>query len=58
MADNIMDEDIRAACARQVPGDTHRCNYSEVGYHNLLLPMFIAAYIFNDKSYQVVVNGQ
>jgi len=40
---------IRAACARQVPGDTHRnlrirTQYTNVGYKNALLPVWIAAY--------------
>ncbi|MFW5658658.1 MAG: hypothetical protein ACOCZ8_01630 [Bacteroidota bacterium] len=63
VADGIMDDEIRSECARQVPGDTHRnlrvsTNKSNITFKHLLLPMFIAAYIYNDKSYQVVVNGE
>ena len=57
-----MDDEIRAACAREVPGDTYRnlevrTEYSGVLYKNGLLPIWIAAYRYGQKSYRYIVNG-
>jgi hypothetical protein len=57
-----MDDEIRAACAREVPGDTYRnlevrTEYSGVLYKNGLLPIWIAAYRYGPKSYRYIVNG-
>jgi len=53
---------IRAACARQVPGDTHRnlrirTQYTNVGYKNALLPVWIAAYDYRGRPFRFLVNG-
>lgn len=61
-ADDIMDQHIRSACARMVPGDTYRnlrvnTHKYDITFKHILLPVWIAAYIYNDKSFQVVVNG-
>jgi len=52
-----------AKCARDVPGDTHRglnVNnhfYGETFKH-ILLPIWIAAYRYNNKVFRFLVNGQ
>lgn len=53
----------RGRCAGDVPGDTHRNlvvqNYfSAVTFKHILLPIWIAAYRYNDKPFQFLVNGQ
>lgn len=61
-AQQRMDATIRAACVRQIPGDTHRnlnvrTRYSGVAYKNALLPIWIAAYQYRDKVFRYIVNG-
>jgi len=61
-AEQRMDAAIRAACVRQIPGDTYRnlgvrTRYSGVAYKNALLPIWIAAYQYRDKVYRYIVNG-
>jgi hypothetical protein len=50
-------------CGRDVPGDTHRSlnvnnSFSHVTFKHVLLPIWIAAYRYNGKPYQFLVNGQ
>ncbi len=50
-------------CAGDIGGDTHRSlnvsnNYSQVTFKHILLPVWIAAYRYNDKVYRFLVNGQ
>lgn len=57
-----MRDDVRAACANEVPGDTQRnlqvqTNFSAVAYKNALLPLWIAAYDYKGKPYRFLVNG-
>ncbi|MCM2317516.1 MAG: zinc ribbon domain-containing protein [Thermoanaerobaculia bacterium] len=57
-----MEEEIRTACAGQIPGDTYRnlvvrTGYSGVAYKNALLPIWIAAYQYGGKAYRFIVNG-
>ena len=57
-----MREEIRRACAGEVPGDTHRnlrveSVFSAVAYKNALLPVWIAAYDYHGKPYRFLVNG-
>jgi hypothetical protein len=57
-----MDEEVTAACAREVPGDTQRnlsvrTQYSGIAYKNALLPVWIAAYEYAGKPYRFLVNG-
>jgi DNA-directed RNA polymerase subunit RPC12/RpoP len=57
-----MDDEIRSACASEVPGDTYRnlsvsTEYTGVAYKNGLLPIWIAAYRYGQKSYRYLVNG-
>lgn len=54
--------DIRDACAREVPGDTHRnleveTTFSALAYKNALLPIWVAAYDYHGKPYRFLVNG-
>ena len=52
-------EDVR----RDIGGDEQRVshvatNYSAVTFKHLLLPVYVGAYRFRDKVYQVVLNGR
>lgn len=53
----------RGRCAGDIGGDTHRNlnvsnQYSQVTFKHVLLPIWIAAYRYNSKPYQFLVNGQ
>lgn len=57
-----MRSEVHAACAREVPGDTHRnlqvqTVFSALAYKNALLPIWIAAYDYKGKPYRFLVNG-
>jgi hypothetical protein len=57
-----MDAEVYAACGAEVPGDTHRnlsvrTQYSGLAYKNMLLPIWIAAYLYGGKTYRFLVNG-
>ncbi|HVY49734.1 MAG TPA: hypothetical protein VHB21_27760 [Minicystis sp.] len=50
-------------CAGDVPGDTHRNlhvnnAFSQTTFKHVLLPVWIAAYRYDGKPYQFLVNGQ
>jgi hypothetical protein len=50
-------------CARDVPGNTHRNlsvdnTFSALTFKHVLLPLWIAAYRYNNKVYRFLVNGQ
>lgn len=52
-----------ARCSGDVPGDTQRnlrvsTRLSRVTFKHVLLPMWVAAYIYRDKIFHVLVNGQ
>jgi hypothetical protein len=58
-----MDEAIRQACAKMIPGDTYRdlnvkTRKYNITFKHLLLPVWVAAYKYGDKIYQVLINGQ
>ena len=62
MAKVRMHADIRAACSREVPGDTQRnlqvqTAFDAVAYKNALLPIWIAAYEYRSQPYRFLVNG-
>ena len=62
-AQELIKREIYAACAGQVPGDTHRnlqvdTAFSNITYKHVLLPLWIAAYLYHGKSYRFLVNGQ
>jgi predicted RNA-binding Zn-ribbon protein involved in translation (DUF1610 family) len=63
VAEGIMDTQIRAEITRQVPGDTQRnlhiqTQKSAITFKHILLPIWIAAYMYNNKVYRFLVNGQ
>lgn len=63
VADTRMNDAIRQACVRQIPGDTHRflevrTRKDGITFKHVLLPVWIAAYTYRSKQYQAVVNGQ
>lgn len=58
-----MEGAVYSRCAADVPGDTHRAlqvhtAFSNMTFKHLLLPVWIAAYLYRDKSYRFLVNGQ
>ncbi len=57
-----MDEELRELCAGQVPGDTYRdldvrASYRDLTFKQILAPVWLVAYTYRGKAYQVVVNG-
>ncbi len=61
-ARQTMDQKVRAMCAGQVPGDTHRnlrvhANYSGQTFKHILVPLWLLTFNYGRKSYQVLVNG-
>ncbi len=62
LAEERMREEIRQACAREVPGDEYRnlevvSQFTGVAYKAALLPLWIAAYQYGGKPYRFLVNG-
>ncbi|MCZ2357147.1 MAG: hypothetical protein LC115_10775 [Bacteroidia bacterium] len=62
-AEKIMNDYIYQQCATQVPGDTHKdlnvqTHKHSITFKHILLPIYVSAYRYNDKVFQVVVNGQ
>lgn len=58
-----IDDRIDMGIRRQVGGDEFRLlnkstDYGEIKYKHLLLPMWISAYRYKDKTYKFLVNGQ
>lgn len=58
-----MNEWERDKCGRLVPGDTYRnlrvsTRYSDAKFRHVLLPVWIAAYRYQDDAYRFLVNGQ
>jgi hypothetical protein len=61
-AREVMDGKTRSFCAQQVPGDTHRdldvdAHYSRQTFKHILVPVWLLAYTYHGKNFQVVVNG-
>jgi hypothetical protein len=59
----IIQDEVRRACAHQVPGDTYRnlrvdTAFSNMTYKHVLFPVWIASYRYRDKVYHFLVNGQ
>jgi hypothetical protein len=57
-----MDDAVRAMCAQQVPGDTHRSlevqsNYRGRSFKHVLVPVWLVTYTYGPKSFQIIVNG-
>ncbi len=58
----VMNARLRDMCASQVPGDTHRNlqiqpQYSGETFKHVLVPVWLLAYHYRSKTYQLVVNG-
>jgi predicted RNA-binding Zn-ribbon protein involved in translation (DUF1610 family) len=63
VAEGIMDNEIRSQITSRVPGDTHRnlrinTQKTRITFKHILLPLWIAAYLYNNKVYRFMVNGQ
>jgi len=59
----LVENQVRSACAQQVPGDTQRnlqvkTTFSNMTYKHVLFPVWIASYRYGDKIYHFLVNGQ
>lgn len=57
-----MDTTIYQLCGREVPGDTQRnlqvsSTYQGRTFKHILVPVWLAAYTYGNKSFQVVANG-
>ncbi len=57
-----MEHQLRALCAREVPGDTHRGlqidpRYSGETFKHVLVPVWLLTYDYHGRPFQVVVNG-
>lgn len=57
-----MDAELRALCAAQVPGDTHRnlqveADYSGQTFKHILVPIWLLTYNYGAKNFQVAING-
>jgi len=62
-AEAIMEREIRALVRRDIGGDEQRINalnttLSAITYKHVLLPVWLAAYKYQGKTYRFVVNGQ
>jgi ribosomal protein S27E len=58
-----MASDIRISVCRDIGGDEQRIDqlstaYNSVTFKHFLLPVWLAAYRFNNRQYQVIVNAQ
>jgi ribosomal protein S27E len=63
LAKGKMEEPIRCDIRRDIGGDEQRIHsvstsYNAITFKHLLLPVWISAYRFNNKQYQVMVNAQ
>ena len=62
-ARQIMDDQIRRDIRADIGGDRQRISHvgtdvSDITFKHVLLPVWMAAYKYKDKSYRFVVNGQ
>jgi DNA-directed RNA polymerase subunit RPC12/RpoP len=58
-----MEAEVYAACSAAVPGDTQRnlsvdTAFDQMRFRHVLLPLWVAAYRYRDRSYHFLVNGQ
>jgi len=59
---DAMTEKLRQMCAAQIPGDTHRNleihpTFSAQTFKHVLVPVWLLAYLYGTRTFQVVVNG-
>jgi hypothetical protein len=57
-----MEDQLRAMCAAQVPGDTYRnlqvdATWEGETFKHVLMPVWVATYDYGPKSFQLVANG-
>lgn len=57
-----METAVRALCAQQVPGDTHRglqvqATYRGRTFKHVLMPVWLVSYTYGRRSFQVLANG-
>src|SRR5688572_4496149 len=57
-----MEDKVRAMCASQVPGDTHRnlqvrSQFTQQTFKHTLLPVWFVTYNYGAKTFQVLLNG-
>lgn len=57
-----MQEQMVNLCASRVPGDTHRnlnvdCDFSGQTFKHILTPIWLLAYNYSTRNFQVVING-
>ncbi len=62
-ADKIMDYKIRHMCSAQLGGDTQRnlniqSQKSDQTFKHIILPLWVCSYIYRDKVYRFLINGQ
>ncbi len=62
-AQAIMDAEIRGLCSRDIGGDhqrLHQVRTQHVGvtFKSVLLPVWLASYRYQDKPYQILINGR
>jgi uncharacterized protein len=61
-SEQAMTSQLRSMCIAQIPGDTHRNlefhpTFSARTFKHILVPVWLLAYQYRTKTYQVVVNG-
>ncbi len=59
---DAMTEKLRQMCAAQIPGDTYRNleihpTFSAQTFKHILVPVWLLAYLYGTRTFQVVVNG-
>jgi DNA-directed RNA polymerase subunit RPC12/RpoP len=57
-----MENELRALCAAEVPGDTHRnlqveSRWSKQTFKHILVPVWLLSYHYGARAFQVVING-
>ncbi len=62
-AQSKMEDVLRTVIRRDIGGDEQRIHhmspsYEQITFKHILLPVWLAAYKFQDKSYRVMVNGR
>ena len=63
VADKIINARVRGMCVSRLGGDTNRnlsiqTEKNNRTFKHIILPVWVAAYRYNNKSYQFVINGQ
>jgi ribosomal protein S27E len=63
LAQGIMDDQIRSDVERDIGGDEQRIHsintcHSQITFKHILLPVWISAYQYGGKQFQVVINAQ